>query len=467
MELSMVHLPPEARLLNSYANNNLAWWKALAEFTDNSIDAGATRIVIDITSKRLTIQDDGIGCKDITSMFKLGDHNKSKGTKLGRYGIGAKDAWLSCSDDMAVETIANGHLTCMSVNYIEWMKNDWKTAAPVSQPTDKPTGTKILLHLRPGKNKPSKDAFRDLAFAFTPAIKSGIQILESNNGKRIPLAPHEMPSREDVVVSEFEIDGKSVKIDIGILPEGVRNDRGPFWLIHEHRIIDSTSLGAGHYSVQRIAGTITIGSGWKLSKNKDDLTDNQERLGLAIFARIEHILKKADALAETIESAALRDELQQAFNNAIKEANRVREKRKQGRSVGSVSPVNSGRVRRNAAETQNLPGSVDATGRIKKFGGYVLDWCNLDPKQIGKFDRSGCRISLNLDHAFIASMKRDNNRPALMACCSALLADYACRHDSKGNSLLAFDFQDFTEAMGIIACNIGSKEAASNVKAQA
>jgi hypothetical protein len=421
--------------------------------------------VIDVTNKRLTIQDDGNGCKDITSMFKFGDHNKSKGTKLGRYGIGAKDAWLSCSDDMAVETIADGKITCMSVNYIDWMKNDWRTAAPVTQSIDKPSGTKILLHLRAGKNKPSKDAFRDLAFAFTPAIKSGIQVLESYNGKRTPLAPHEMPSREDVVVSEFDIDGKTVKVDIGILPEGVKHERGPFWLIHEHRIIDSTSLGAGHYSVQRIAGTITIGSGWKLSKNKDDLTDNQERLGLAIFARIEHILKKADALAETIESAALRDELQQAFNDAMSEANKLREKRGKGRSIGSIAPVNTGRTRRHAASVQNLPGSVVATGPLRKFGGYVLDWCYLDPKQIGKFDRSGCRISLNLDHAFIAAMKRDNNRPALMSCCSALLADYACRHDTNGNRLLAFDFQDFTEAMGVIACNIVTKEAMANAKA--
>lgn len=450
----MVHLPPGARLLTSYANNNLAWWKALAEFVDNSIDAGASRIVIDMTKRLLSVSDDGNGCEEITAMFKLGDHVKGARTKLGRYGIGAKDAWLSCSDQMTVETVRNKILTRMSVNYIDWMQNDWNANDPASTETEKPSGTRIELPLRNGKNKPSKDAFQDIAFAFTPAIKQGIQILESANGKRIPLAPHEMPSRESIVVSEFEIDGKKVSIDIGILPDGVKVKRGPFWLIHEHRIIDSTSLGAGQYGVRRIAGTVTIGDGWKLSKNKDDLTENQDRLGEAIFVRIEHILREADALAETIESAAFRNELQGMLNDAINNlsAEKDREKRPggKGESIGSVEPKDTGRKRRKAKAIQFLPGSIDKDGGKAKRGGYSLDFCEIDKDSIGKFDCKGKRVSLNLNHHFVAAMKIKGNRDALISCASALIADYACRHNHDGEPVFKFSFQDFAKAMAAI-----------------
>jgi hypothetical protein len=464
--LAMVHLPPGAGLLNAYANNGLAWWKALAEFVDNSIDAGASKIVIDVSGKTLTVSDDGDGVEDILAMFKLGEHKKSRKCKLGRYGIGAKDAWLSCSDEMAVDTVRNGMRSQMLVNYIDWMQNDWTCDDPICEASEKPSGTKIKLYVRKEKNRPDANAFRTLAFVFTPAIHSGIQIVEARNGKQSRLVPFAMPSREDIVVSEFEIEGKKVKIDIGVLPDGVKVERGPFWLIHEHRIIESTSIGAGQYSVQRIAGTIEIGREWKLSKNKDDLTDNQERLADAIFVRIEHILKKADALAETVESSALKAELQDMLNGSIDGAKKVREKRKPGDSTGSAAPANSGRKRTKASETQDVIGSVDGTNKSGRRGGFILDWCELDESMIGSFDRSGCRVKLNTCNAFVARMKEENNKPALYACCASLIADFACRHDDKGRSLFKFSFGDFSEAFGSIAKGVATTEV-KHAKAEA
>lgn len=455
----MVHLPPGAELLEALANNNLAWWKALAEFVDNSIDAGASKIVIDVSGKTLTITDDGDGVEDILAMFKIGYHKKSRKCKLGRYGIGAKDAWLSCSDQMTVDTVRNGVRSTMFVDRHEWAAKGWDCGDPVQEPSDKPNGTKIKLTLRGSKSAPDVSAFKTLAFVFTPAIKSGILIFDSRKNKATRLTHFEMPSREDIVVSEFEIDGKKVKIDIGVLPDGVKVDRGPFWLIHEHRIIESTSIGAGQYSVQRIAGTIEIGREWKLSKNKDDLTDNQERLADAIFVRIEHILKKADALAESVESTALKTELQDMLNVGMGGAKNNREKRDGGDTTGSVPPKNTGRKRTNASKTQDLNGSVIAsetkTGRRR---GFILDWCEIDESMIGSFDRSGCRVKLNTCNPFVARMKEENNKPALYACCASLIADFACRHDDKGRSLFKFSFGDFSEAFGSIAKGVANTE---------
>lgn len=461
----MVHLPPDPHVLASFANQNLHWWKALAELVDNSLDAGATRVVIDVTNRVLTVSDDGIGCEDITAVFKLGDHKRRKSSKrsLGRYGIGAKDAWLSCADVMEVCSYRLGFETKMKINYLEWASNDWNTPDPVTVLSDKPTGTVIKLPLRTGKNTPSDDAFSTLEFAFTPAISRGIQIVKSKNGKKVPLVPVEMPMRDDVIQSEFDIDGKSVKIDIGILPNGVTLQRGPFWLIYDHRIIEQTSIGAGQYSVRRVAGTITIGDGWALAKNKDDLSESHERLADAIFVRIEPLLRKADQLAETIESASLRSELQSMLNSAITQANKVKEKRGKGDKSGSVEPKKTGRTRTKATNIQDGDGSILNIGsRAGRNGGYVLDWCELDESTIGKFERSGMRVFLNLNNAFIREAKNKNNRDALMAIVWSLIADHECRHDRSGKPLLMFSFEDFASAMGGLSKDFA--EGKSNAK---
>lgn len=449
----MVHIPPDPHILQSFANSNLPWWKALAELVDNSLDAGASRVVIDVSNRVLTVTDDGEGCEDITAVFTLGNHKRRKSSKrsLGRYGIGAKDAWLSCADTMEVTTFRNNLMTSMRVNYTEWMQNNWNVPDPLVEGSNNPRGTIIRLPLRNGKNTPAEDAFKALAFAFTPAISRGIQIVKSLNRRSKPLTPVEMPMRSDVVQCEFDIDGKTVKIDIGILPDGVTIERGPFWLIYGHRIIDATAIGAGQYSVRRIAGTITIGDGWALAKNKDDLSESLDRLHDAIFIRIEHVLKKADQLAETVESFALRSELQDMLNDAMNDANKKREKRDKGNSIGSVPPKRTGRKRRNAAKTQDGEGSVLATGgKTGRKGGYILDWCEMEETHLGNFDRSGMRVSLNLNNGMVSFAKAQMNRAALTACAVALIADYCCRLDDRGNSLMRFAFDDFSQAMGVL-----------------
>lgn len=456
----MVYLEPSSHLLASYINSNIKWWKALAELVDNSLDAGAKRVVIDITDRELTVSDDGAGCEDITALFRLGDHNQGKSSKqrLGRYGIGAKDAWLGCADTMTVVTRRGQVESTMSVNCYEWEKNKWHAPDPICKPTDKPSGTTIHLPLRDGRNSPTQEAFNSLAFAFTPAMQNGIRIVRSSDNKKVDLSPCKMPLRTEVVESEFEVDGKAVKIDIGILPEGIKLDRGPFWLIYGHRIIDQTSIGAGQYSVRRIAGTITIGDGWALAKNKDDLSENQDRLADEIFNRIEHILKKADQLAETVESSLLRGELQDAINDAISGANRIKEKRDKGESSGTAAPKGTGRTRSHAAKTQNGHGSVLTPGSNRRRGCYILDFYEDEEIVVGKFDRHGMRVSLNTKNNFIAQAKESGNREALVCSACSLIADHSCTFDEKENPLV-LRYDDFTHAMGSLVNNYSKGKA--------
>jgi hypothetical protein len=456
----MVRIAAKSHVLHALSNQSMPWWKALAELVDNSLDANAFRVTVDVTGKTVSVIDDGSGVQDICAMFTLGEHKGHAKKGIGLYGIGAKDAWLSCADTMTVETVRGGMLTKMSVDYKALVENDWETDDPVVVPTHSPTGTKVVLPLRRGKKAPSHEAYADVAFAFTPAIEAGKQLFKSTNGKRQLLEATKMPERTDVVKSEFDIDGKPVSIDIGILPDGVKFDRGPLWVVYEHRIIERGSRGAGQYSARRLAGIIKLGDGWKdsLSKNKDDITDDEERLADAIFARIEPILLKADKMAESIESNALRNELADSLNEFITEANKSREKRDKGDSKGSRSPAFTGRKRSKAAKTTDALGSVVGGGSVSvgRRSGFVVEFFEGDPATIGHFERGGCRVWLNTSHPFVSHIKAEQNKMALLVCCASLIADHVCRHDDNGKPLLKFNYEDFASALGGIVSD--SKE---------
>lgn len=88
----MADFTPKSHLLESHTNNNMPWWQALAELIDNALDANAKSVSIIVAGKTLTVKDDGNGVEDVLSLFRLGEHRKSKSTKLGRYGGGVRYA---------------------------------------------------------------------------------------------------------------------------------------------------------------------------------------------------------------------------------------------------------------------------------------------------------------------------------------------------------------------------------------
>src|SRR5690606_33562734 len=125
----------------------------------------------------------------------------------------------------------------------------------------------------------------------------------------------------------FLIDGKEVRINIGITVEGVAPQSGsPIWLQYGHRNIAKTTLGCGGYTTDRIRGVVILkrglqaDGGWKLAANKDDLTDYKEELNDEIEDRIRWILEKAEQLAQDVENEQLATELESHLNEAISNA---------------------------------------------------------------------------------------------------------------------------------------------------
>lgn len=103
-----IAIPPKVKMLTSlrysgYNNNS-----AIGDIVDNSIDAGAKNIYIDITNKNtIRISDDASGMTEsrlVEAMTMGSETDKNNGTSLGRFGFGMKTASLSLGRSLTVIT---------------------------------------------------------------------------------------------------------------------------------------------------------------------------------------------------------------------------------------------------------------------------------------------------------------------------------------------------------------------------
>lgn len=447
--LDRVKYTPNLHVMQSVRNQNLPWWKILADLIDNSFDHGATRVVVTCNKGVVEVQDDGTGIKSIVAALTMGDHRPSNATQLGMYGVGLKDAWLSVGDKIEVATVHAGVESRLTLDLSE-LDSDWSGPAPISKESTLASGTTIRLFLRRQRNSPSADVWPTLAWAFTPALESGRQIVHRDGRmKKRTLSAECLPPLTDRITETFDVNGKAVSIDIGVMGEGQKMDRGPFWILYGHRIISPSSIGAKHFSTLRIAGRITLGKGWSLAKNKDGISDLRDELEDAIHERIKPLLEKAEQLTQDIESSELKEALESMINSAIGEAKREA-RNSPTESRGAALPGDTGRRRRNAEKIHvDLPGSVETGGEQKKRRGISVGWCEMGEELMGRFDSLSKRVDLNLSHPFIAAVKQSANSPALYSIAIALVAEFSCTHKDS-NALLAFAAENFSQCFGRI-----------------
>lgn len=448
----MVSIRPDAHILESMQSQTLSWPKRLAELIDNSLDAQATRVSISFKGGCLSVIDDGIGIDDPTKVVRLGCHHRHGGQILGRYGIGAKDAWLVTGPVIEIDTVSCGVRRKLRVDAREVAKNDWNCDDPSEEPAEVERGTSIVIHRRSDQRPPNwKDLTDTLGWIFAPALMSGKQIIYRDTNT--PLVPVLVPPLLNTVADSFALDGKQVEINIGVLPPGVRPKKPDFWIRHQHRYILSSSIGTMGRCGGKLCGTISLGRGWKLSKNKDDLIGDTDELAQAIYSRISHLLDQCENDAEQIETNALKMELEGLLNTALRSK---REKRSQGDSSGSIQPKATERKRRNAAKVSDNPGSV--TGPVSKCG-FSLSFVHEDETQFGRFDARGKTVVLNLDHPVIAKAKRENNRDVLLSAASALIANYEATTDGSAQKVLGFAVSDFLSPFVHLLTSVISTEA--------
>lgn len=446
-------ITPSPYLFHALANQNLSWPKALGELIDNSFDAGAQQVTLDLRNRTLKVMDDGRGVKDISRLAVISEHVPSDTTALGHYGIGLKDTWAWCGGKLHVRTVRRGVLSVLEIDPVKLMKSGtWTVADPTHSSTSATDGTVITLPLKHGRNAPSDQCYASLAWMFTPGLMEGKQIAVIKKKKKT-LAAVRVPQFLDSVTDEFDVAGKKVRIQIGILSDGDVMPYGPFWIAYRHRNITKSGIGCGDYSTNRMGGIIELLEGWSLLKNKDDLSSHKVELGDAVYERIHRLLQKAATLSQDVESSALRTEIENMLNESLKVAKREARTQTNERP-GTIVPKDTGRKRRRASKTSDLPGSV--RGKDGKRRGFKIDWYASITGEIGEYDPMANRVRLNYAHRFVELAKEDNNSIALLSLASAILSDYAVNH--AGDSKLLFSKQDFGETFGSILSGINIEE---------
>src|SRR5688500_3710961 len=94
-------VPSAARLMTSLRDIGYDLSSAVADLVDNSLDAGARTVDIDLVydgaESWLRVVDDGLGMsgKELVEAMRFGSHREYGTNDLGHFGLGLKTASLS------------------------------------------------------------------------------------------------------------------------------------------------------------------------------------------------------------------------------------------------------------------------------------------------------------------------------------------------------------------------------------
>lgn len=136
-------LPNPAKLMDSLRHTGYDNYNAIADIVDNSIDANAENIKIEIHQEKkdfvIKVIDDGIGMDEqiLSEALKLGsDTEKNIDNDLGRFGMGLCTAGLSMSRKTTVLTKQKNGNLLMGVNDLDWTIKYKEFKSYVGEPDD-------------------------------------------------------------------------------------------------------------------------------------------------------------------------------------------------------------------------------------------------------------------------------------------------------------------------------------------
>lgn len=462
-------ITPHVEYLRALRHQKIRWAVLLGELLDNSLDAAAARVEVQLgPNRQISIRDDGVGCKDVSAMLTLGGRHSHATTKLGRYGIGLKDAALYLWGTTTIETSCKGETRKVCVDWSKVEGRDGRWVAPdaiVSGASDR-SGTNITFS-KIEKNLPAADALIDeLGWMFAPALLSGKQIVIRGKHSSV-CKPYCLPPLVDVVESQFDVQGRGVRLRCGIVADGHANKRPGFTFQHGHRSIMTSALGAGSLSTSRIAGIVELDEKWSLAKNKDDITEFNDELGAAIFERCESMLRKADLQASTLESSLLSDQVSEQLTAALRGVAALRRERRdkpQESQAGTVIPVGTERTRRRAAKVHDADGQIERAART----GVRLEWASLPTSTVGRADLHGNRVTLNSDMALLQRLRATENVDAIAIVAFGVYVN-EINDPQQGNTQkrLPFDPNGFLDDWGRVLAGMPAVETKTKGRASA
>jgi Histidine kinase-, DNA gyrase B-, and HSP90-like ATPase len=319
IEQLQCNITPTTDIIHGDRNaRDLSLPKALAEPVDNSLDAGASIVQIDINGGWLSIADDGRGCDDPEAMLRLGRHVASADHTIGRYGIGLKRAaiWLS-----RITNIVSSTGRRMIKVIADWdaiaAKGDWSIAATRDE-CDSDPFTEISFEVFGNRANPrAMRAARDfLADVFSPAIDSGRKLYFDGE----ELQSVKIPELEDPITHVGVFQGKPYHLTAGLLP--VASARCGYRIAFRHRILeDRVARGCGEYNPSRFFAYLVLDESdrnnrWHLDQYKHGFEERDDLLD-ELFPVVERLLKESQERSREVEIAGLTEDVELSLQAAL------------------------------------------------------------------------------------------------------------------------------------------------------
>lgn len=429
---------PDQHMLESIRHTKMSHAEGLSELIDNSIDADAKEISVHMTSSSICVEDDGKGCDDLSAMLGMGRHLKTGTTKIGRYGVGLKNAVIAFGDILSIEsTASDGFQRKVS---IDWLKNSgWKADGDITQTSRNP-GTQIKIEqLRKGNPKRIVTLASELAFTFTPAILSGRVIKLGVDASPTDLIPFEIPPLNieiEKTIWNEDVENMGFKVRGGVIAEGYSNPRKSFIITYAHRVILETDEPCDGYTItSRFIAWVELIGRWPLLKHKDGLSGYSDWLECQLRDLFKPILQELSCEGEAVELEELAQELSDDFNQIIGLEKRVGAHK----TEGAVQQSESGK-RRRIAEVVGGDGDCERRSGARRIA-FAFTFENLGEK-IGEIRETKTRVQVtfNSEHEAVAIWRKTRDRHDLRLLAIALYSSYKSAGEGVKNSQLMIRF---------------------------
>lgn len=342
-------------------NHTKPFYIMCAELIDNSLDANARNVHLDLSQKdRLVVRDDGIGLPSMAAIFRLGERAGHATTRSGRFAIGTKESAICLGSRFEVTSVRDG---LKQIAYADWdaimAHGQWEIDDPVITPVppSESTGVEITIRGLIRRKPPTKELLEQFSRLY------GL-ILSVPNPPRITLydgkALHQviatpLPDMKSAI--NFTVDlphSKALSITAGLLirPEDMRLEGITIVLEGSRMVASKTRLGLpgatpGLYGLVRLRGT-----SWEVARNKDGISERDADLIADIIRqRCSELIDLARKQNQMLHLAEMQITLQRTCT-LIKQERRKARRLSPVNAVGTIEPKHTSQRHKRANNHQ-------------------------------------------------------------------------------------------------------------------
>src|SRR5262245_47661294 len=196
-------LYPHPSIIRGLRADRVDYKLLIAEAIDNSLDAGASTVIVSWGKDEVSIRDNGCGVlrSTVDAMRRIGEHGELPTTRLGRFGVGLKFQSMAAGAAFHVLSQSRDGRVNFTVDWDQMMAlGEWEYEKPEWLPVSKHsanTGTHIRI-VRLRRRLPTaaytERIAEEIAAIFYPALMSGRTLTLQGDAIR----PQVDPPLEDI-----------------------------------------------------------------------------------------------------------------------------------------------------------------------------------------------------------------------------------------------------------------------------